>query len=181
MEADVCLVELLLHVAVAVDADVAPRHRPRHVEIGRHVEARFVAAGEQVVEFVDVVGKGRGLCPRTPGGATGIRLRPHAVVVVDADGVVAAAHESLHEAVGHVVIRVVGGEAEVDAIEALLHAWQAFELEVSANGLEPAVPSGGGVLEAHAGEVERAAGNHVLLVVEAHPVFVFGDRERFVV
>ena len=105
-------------------------------------------------------------------------LRPCTVVVVDADGVVAEAHEAVDEAVRHFVVGIVGGEAEVDAVEALLHAGKLLELEMAADGLEPAVLSGGGVLKPLAGEVEGGAGDDVLAVVEAHPVVVGGYVER---
>ena len=160
VKADVRLVELLLHVAVAVDADVAPLDGPRHVEVGGHVEAGLVAPGEEVVQLV--------------AGAV-LVFGPHAVVVVDADGVVAATHKAFDEAVGHVVVGVVRGEAEVDAVEALSDAGQAFELEPPVDGAEPAVLPGWGVLKAHAGEVEGAAGNDVLAVFERDPFVAARD------
>ena len=96
-------------------------------------------------------------------------------MVVDAQGVVAAADEPIDEDVGEIVVRVVGRIAEVHAVEALLHAGQALELEVAADGLEPAVLASGSVLEAHAGEVESGAGGDVLAVVKGHPAVARED------
>ena len=76
--------------------------------------------------------------------STGVGFGPCLVVVVDADGVVATADKAVNEAVGKVVVEIVGREAEVDAIEALPDAWEAFKLEMPAYGLQPAVLPGGG-------------------------------------
>ena len=78
-----------------------------------------------------------------------IRLffRPDAIVVVDSEGVVAGADEAIDNAVGEVVVGIVRGEAEIDAVEALLFAGEFFKLEVAADSLEPTVVSGGGVLK----------------------------------
>ena len=51
--ADICLVELLVHVAIAVYADLAPFHGTRHVEIGRDIDALLDALRDEIVEAVD--------------------------------------------------------------------------------------------------------------------------------
>ena len=182
MDAHIGLVEILVECVVAVDADVAPWRFPRHIEVCRHIDAALKALGKEIVEAVDVVvGNGRGLCPRSPDaafGAGGERLGPCAIMVVDAKCVVAKTHETIDEAVGKVVVGVVGREAEVDAIEALLDPRQPLELEVAAYGFEPAVLAGGSVLQPQCRKVERGAGHDVLLVVKAHPVVAFGNFNR---
>ena len=91
-------------------------------------------------------------------------------MVVDAHRVVAAADEAIDEAVGNVVVGVVCREAEVHAVEALLHPRKPLELEVAAHGLEPAVLAGRGVLESLVGEVKCGAGDDVFSVVHTYPV-----------
>ncbi len=63
----------------------------------------------------------------------GKRLRPCAVVVVDADGVVAEAHEAVDEAVRHEFQSVGGGEGHLpDEALALFEGARAAVTEVSA-------------------------------------------------
>ena len=80
--------------------------------------------------------------------AGSIGLGPHAVVMVDADGVVAEAHESLHNHVGVLVREILRVEAEVDAVEALFDAGKTLEFKMPVYGLQPSVLAGGSVLEA---------------------------------
>ena len=99
-------------------------------------------------------------------------------MVVDADGVVAAAHKPSHEHVGVIMRKIIRGEAEVYAVKALLHARQTLELEMSAHALEPAVLSGRRILQALRRKVERASGNDILPVVDLHPSAVFANDVR---
>ena len=67
-------------------------------------------------------------------------------MVVDADGVVAAAHETINDAVCEIVVEVVCREAEIDAVETLFFPRQTLELEMPVLRLEPAMLSCGCVL-----------------------------------
>ena len=174
MDADEVLVDLLRDLSVAVDADVAPHHGTRREEVGRHVDALLHRAVEQVVEA---------LRPFPVERQAVLRPLDHAVpafVVVDAHGVVAEAHEARHELVGECLVGEVRREAEVHAVEPLVHAGPPLELKVAIGVPQPAVLAGGGVLETHPGEVERAARLDVLAVVERDPFGAARDDDGLV-
>ena len=102
--------------------------------------------------------------------------------MVDAQGVVADAPESLGQAVGQFVVEVVGGEAEVDAVEAdrlvgLRCAKAKCALRVDD---DPAGLAGRGVARNHLAEVERRAGLHVEGHIQRQPVVAGLDRDRAV-
>ena len=174
VDADEVLVDLLRNLSVAVDADVAPHHGTRREEVRRHVDALLHRAEEQVVEALRPFLVERQAVLRPLDDAV------PALVVVNAHGVVAEAHEARDELVGEGLIGEARAKAEVYAVETLVHARLALELEVPARVLQPAVLAGGGVLQAHPGEVERAAGLDVLAVVERDPVRALLDDDRLV-
>ena len=166
------LEELHVHEAVAVHADVPPLDHvvARDEEVRREVEALADGRREQVVELVHVL-----LAERE---AVGAALHRAAVVVVEADRVVAEALETRDHHLGLLVRGEVRRAAEVHAVEAHGLAGTPLELEVAARVLHPAVLAGRRVGEAHAREVERAPGLDLLAVGERDPVRAARDDRR---
>ena len=164
MEDDEPLVGVLLHRAVAVDAEGAPGDGfARDIEVGRDVEAVADAGGAKGVEAVKRI-----RIKREGGGIS--TLEDGALVVVNANGVEAHAGEVGGEAVG--VLRRggrVGAVDEVDAAEADHLAGAVLKLEMVADGDDAAELACRLVVRNCRGEVERGA--------RLNPVLACGRRD----
>ena len=77
-------------------------------------------------------------------------------------------------------VKVVGREAEIDAVDPLRAAGPSGELKMAAGRLQPSVLAGGGVLQALCGEVEGAARNDVSGIPQGSPDVALPDLIRTV-
>ena len=166
------LEELLRHRPVAVHAYVSPRDGrggARNEEVGCEVESFARGGGEEVVEPVHFL-----RVERKAVLAAGDRA---AVMVVQADRVVAEALQAHHQRVRDRVRREVGRETQGHAVEAHGLPRTPLKLEVSADVPHPAVFAGRGVREAHAGEIQCAARLDLPAVFDGDPVVARLDDE----
>ena len=146
--------------SVAVDAHLAPRDAARDIEVGRGVEALLGAFGEKVVELLHRHGvEGAVALPAFRGIPVAAPAANAAVVVVEADRVVAERGEAVREAVGGRVFQNVQVHADVDAVEPHRDARTPLELEMLADGAKPAALSRRGIQKS--GKIEGASRHDV--------------------
>ena len=87
IHADMRLVERCWHRSIALDPDIPPFHRTRHVKIRSDIEPLFDGFRHKVIELFSVL----------------VRFEPCSVVVMETDRVVAAPDKPLHDHVGILV------------------------------------------------------------------------------
>ena len=141
----------------------------RHVQIGGHIDAALFAAGDQVVELVEL---GRVEVGRGGAGALG---KP-AVVVVQPHRVETGGGHAVCEPLRPLLVEVLGRGAEVGAVETDRHAGAVPELHSAVADHHRAVFAGGSI-EA-AGEIHRGAGPDVLAIGDLLPVAAGQDVGR---
>ena len=140
------LVFLHLNYAVAVDAAGTPGDVPRYEKVRRQVDAVADAGVQEVVELCHLLGADRRAV---------LPVAEFALIVVDSQCVVAEARKTRRKFLGVGRAHVVRGEAEVDAVEALLDAWHPRELKMVALANDAPVLPGGRIDPSCGGKVER--------------------------
>ena len=140
------LVFLHLNYAVAVDAAGTPGDVPRYEKVCRQVDAVADAGVQEVVELCHLLGADRRAV---------LPVAEFALIVVDSQCVVAEARKTRRKFLGVGRAHVVRGEAEVDAVEALLDAWHPRELKMVALANDAPVLPGGRIDPSCGGKVER--------------------------
>ena len=176
MEQDELLVILHGDFPVAVDAAGTPGDVPRYEKVRRQVDAVADAGVQEVVELCHLLGADRRAV---------LPVAEFALIVVDSQCVVAEARKTRRKLLGVGRAHVVRGEAEVDAIEALLYAGLPGELEMVALANDASVLPGGRIDPSCGGKVERRAGLDGRRVIDRHPVvacphgvFAVADKGR---
>jgi len=159
------------HFAVAVDPDLAPRHAPGDKQVGGQVDAAFDERGHEVVELIELL--------RVERGRWTLALGQFALVMVEAQGVVAQPDKTVRQPIGFRFRDEVRAETEVHAVEPTWRPFRTFEGKVTVLVHDhPPMPARGRIDKTHRREVQSGAGLDVQIRLERNPVPAGGQGDR---